>query len=464
MTIIDQPELATPPQHWPGERVATSGRLVGVEHEYVLRRGTERVDARRNVDLTRLANPALDPGDPNARRLAWGGVVTFDGPELEVVTPPLETRPGFATRVAADCSRGRRDVEDFLPDGVTLEGFSTHLNVSVTPGREITVAKRFIKAFSAAMMLLLDGADSPGILVRPRPGRLEIGGEFQDGTSLITALVFATGATRCCDVPRRQWNHSTRHELATLNPKIEQAVERFGWFIDRTAFGPDLYQDGRSATLPLRGGGTITAQNHLTESWHQAHLALTGDLDNTELDLVDDIIDGRFPLPSDTPQVATEQHTASGLTRSIKPTSTGFDLSPSPFGSLITPRVRRSLRLTAEVVTWGFVVFTLTDGTRTCHLTIPGTELETFLGHLDDGTLDTELRHRLDRPRRTKLARASQTGSVDAYRDLPNPAALLPPERDPGTGRFPRGSGGNGIRQHVPEDFASLPKFPEALE
>lgn len=469
MTIIDGLTQPTPVPHDPV--AGAPGHLVGVEHEFVLRRGAKRLDARRTLDLALVAGPALDPGDPNARRLPWGGVITFDGPEIEVVTPPSVTEPGFAQRVVDDCARGRHDIEAFLPDGITLEGFSTHLNVSVTPGREIAVARRFIHMFSAAMMLLLDGADSPGTLVRPRPGRLEIGGEFQDGPSLMAALIFATGATRCCDVPRRRWNHEARRPDAVLEPKVERAVERFGWFIDRTGFGGDLYRDGRDAILPVRGGGMIDAQDHLDSSWQRAKLALAGDLGDIERNLVDAVVSGHRPLPSDmsvatpgtraveeTPRTppavaATVDRTPRSLIGALDTppalgagTTLGSSCSrPSPFGALITPWVHGSLCLTAEVVTWGFVVFALTDGSRSCHLTVPGPELGSFLDDLDDGTLDAALQRHLVRPRRAKLARASQTGSVDAYRDLPSPAALLPSERDPGTGRFPRGGAGGGV-------------------
>ncbi len=336
-------------------------------------------------------------------------------------------------QVAEDCARGRRDLEAFLPDGVTLEGFSTHLNVSVTPGRELAVARRFIATFSAAMMLLIDGADSPGILVRPRPGRLEIGGEFQDGQALTAALHFVAGATHCCDVSRRQWRHEKRRYGAELVPKVERAVERFGWFIDRNAFGNDLYRHGRATILPLAGGATISAQHHLSSSWKRARLRLPTDLHDVEGRLIEDH--------------ATSGSHASHRTTSSASADPKCDAGPrpSPFGSLINPRVRGALHLTAEVVTWGFVVFALSDGTRRCHLTVPGPELEAFLDGVDNGTLDSELHRHLDRPHRAKLSRATQTGSVDAYRELPNPAALLPPERDPGTGRFPRGHGGGGI-------------------
>ena len=108
------------------------------------------------------------------------------------------------------------------------------------------------------------------------------------------------------------------------------------------------------------------------------------------------------------------------------------------------------MRLEAEVVTWGFVVFDVTDGPDRCHLSVPGPELESFLDRLDHGLLDGDLGRWLRRPHRAKLSKASQTGSSQAYRDLADPSSLLPAERDPVTGRFLRGAGGGGAGGNRP--------------
>lgn len=45
-------------------------------------------------------------------------------------------------------------------------------------------------------MLLLDRASSSGIYLRPRPGRLEICGEFADGVRLRAVSAFVAGSVR----------------------------------------------------------------------------------------------------------------------------------------------------------------------------------------------------------------------------------------------------------------------------
>ena len=89
-------------------------------------------------------------------------------------------------------------------------------------------------------MLLIDRRDSPGLLVRPRPGQLELGGEYVSGARLRAAAAFAAESTRAA-VQRRT--------PPCLDVVLDAAVERYGWFVDRNAFGIDLYRDGRATVL-----------------------------------------------------------------------------------------------------------------------------------------------------------------------------------------------------------------------
>lgn len=419
-------------------RIASSvsgvGRVVGVEHEYVLRGDDGQLDARRVVPITAIGVPARDPGDPNARRLSNGGVVTLDGPEVEVVTPPVRIAPGFLDVVTAHLDTGVGDLGVVLPDRVHLEGFSTHLNVAVTPGRERRVAKRFIEYFSAAMMLLIDDVDSPGVLIRPRPGRVEIGGEFRQGPALRNALVFAAAGVAICDQPRRAFGRDVA-PLAVLTPRVDDAVERYGWFIDRTGFGDDLYATGRSTLLPTRDHGRITAQQHLTATWEVIRTVITDHLDPHDIDNITNTIHGHDNLPCETPAQA------SPVTQVGQPS---HESPVSVFASLIDPRTRGSVTVTPVVVTWAFAVFTITDGTRTCHLPVRAERLDRFLDDLDHGRLDDELHTHLVRPRRARLNKPSQTGTGHAYRQMGIPGGLLSPEREPITGRIIRDGPGAG--------------------
>src|SRR5690606_26367511 len=72
------------------------GPWMGVEHEFrvVDRRGV--VDFRRLVGTLEVGAGDLDPGDARARRLDSGALLTADGREAEIATPPVELRGGFS--------------------------------------------------------------------------------------------------------------------------------------------------------------------------------------------------------------------------------------------------------------------------------------------------------------------------------------------------------------------------------
>ena len=89
---------------------------------------------------------------------------------------------------------------------------------------------------------------------------MELGGEFMDGVRLEACVAFALGSVLACTA-------AIRDGQALSAPEIRGTVlpddRRFGWFLDRRAFGCDLYAEGRAAILPVAGGGTVTAQSHL---------------------------------------------------------------------------------------------------------------------------------------------------------------------------------------------------------
>ncbi len=262
----------------------------GVEHEYRVLSDRGPVDARAIIDDLDLG-PRVDPTDPHAHRGPWGGVITADGAEAEVATPPVLLGPGAVATVAALAHRGRAVLDDALGDDRWLEGYSTHLNVSAPRRGDRRVATRFARVFAAPLMLLLDRSTSPGLLVRPRPGRLELGGEFADSTELEVALTFAIGAALASRSAR------PLRGLA-LDVDLEPARERYGWYVDRRAFGADLYTLGRSTPLRLSGSGaTILAGRHLEVTWSAARPRLVGLLGADELALVDAVVGSSEPLP-----------------------------------------------------------------------------------------------------------------------------------------------------------------------
>ena len=263
-----------------------------MEHEYVVNGPAGPIDVRTIVDGLDLGVRA-DPTDRHAQRCAWGGVVTADGAEAEVATPPVEVAPGAVAQVVALATLGRTTLADALGDGCRLEGYSTHLNVSAPRHGDQRLALRFATVFAPALMLLLDGPTSPGLLVRPRPGRLELGGEYCEGRALEAALTFAIGGTLAAARMSRRASRDLAVEVS-----LQAAVERYGWYVDRRAFGCDLYALGRDA--PLRAAGSTerrTAGEQLERTWGLARAALVGRVDTADLVAVDEIVTGDGPLP-----------------------------------------------------------------------------------------------------------------------------------------------------------------------
>ena len=163
----------------------------------MLDRTAEPIDFRKLIGTLGLPGGGLDPADPNAHHLPSGLLLTADGPEAEIATPPV---PLTGRHAHGRCRRGptkaRPHLVSALPLGFGIEGYSTHLNVAVR-GDVVAIATLFARRFSVGMMLMLDRGESPGLLVRPRPGRLELGGDFAEGEQLRAALTFAAAARAC---------------------------------------------------------------------------------------------------------------------------------------------------------------------------------------------------------------------------------------------------------------------------
>jgi hypothetical protein len=111
-------------------------------------------------------------------------------------------------------------------------------------------------------------------LVRPRPGRTELCGEFIENESLAAAAGFVAGTTRACAAAVRR--PGARTVLPPrLDVRLARAMHRYGWYVDRRAFGTDLYAASqRAASAPsgprwAEGRGGRHAQTHW---FRHAHL------------------------------------------------------------------------------------------------------------------------------------------------------------------------------------------------
>src|SRR5437870_2735323 len=89
--------------------------IVGVEHEYRVTIGGERVDFRDVIHSIRWDGLRIDPADTNAYRLHSGLALTADDEEAEIASPPVAVAPGFGDELCSWVAEGRRALKEKLP-------------------------------------------------------------------------------------------------------------------------------------------------------------------------------------------------------------------------------------------------------------------------------------------------------------------------------------------------------------
>ena len=361
-------------------------RRVGLEHEFrVSAANGEAVDFRGLINGLRLGQPNLDPADPNAFRLPSGAAVTCDGREAEIALPPITVAPGFTREVRSRAESERVALAARLAPGFEIEGVSTHISVSVPNGLARDVCRLYAHTFAPQMMLMLDRRDSPGLLVRPRPGRVELGGEYITGGALSAATLFAVGSVLACERALRGHEASMPPSMAVA---LEPARARFGWYVDRRAFGGDLYAEGRSALLTDIDDRHLTAQELLELAWEAARRALGQLADARERADTASTVTGAVPLPCE------------GLVQDRAARDHLQALPQSAYGAATQTRRRPMAEIAPVMLTWDVCAFVVLDRpqARTCFAVVPGQQLAGFLHDLDAGHLDRTITAFLRRP------------------------------------------------------------------
>ncbi len=407
------------------------GGLLGLELEFSARSGEGgRVHFGSLIHRLALDGSALDPGDPNAYRCSWGGVITSDGAEAEIATPPVPTRPGFASQIRSWAQTGEAELRRAIPAGIELTGYSAHFSAAMPARLNEPVCRLYAETFAVGLMLLMERADSPGLLIRPRPGRTELCGEFVAGEPLPAVAAFVAGSTRACAAAVRR--QSAGKQLPPgLEVRLAPAVHRYGWYVDRRAFGTDLHAASRRTLLPRVSGGTISAQAHLELAWAAARQALAEDAADTDVRAADAMVAGSLPLPGEDRLLVGPDRREPG---------DGVRLGPGDLADretlLLDPRTRPGFALRPVSATWDFTVFAANSRERTAYVCVPRDSLPGFVDRLEHGALDDAIAGYLARPaRRQVLSAHRQTGHLGIYDRMGAPAELLAPERDPQTGR-----------------------------
>jgi hypothetical protein len=420
--------VARAPHRSPDHRAAAARApvgavMLGLEHEYRVRSPDgEIVDFRRLIDSLPIDGRKLDPYDQYCRRCRWGGNITADDGEAEVAIPPVPLTRGFTRQVDRWAERAKAELIGVLPAGHQLEGWSTHISVSVPERINDDVSRLFARRFGADLLLLMGRDVSLGLLVHPRKGRIELGSEFVDGANLRAALAFSVGAVLACVVALE--NPGTQLWPPLIDARVRRAARRFGWWVGRASFGSDILQEGRSTVLPLMRGGTISAQDHLEAAWQIARAALHTAGLGADARAADPVVAGTRALPLD--QASPEAIVVRApLARRTRETA---------FGGLLVPRHRADLSVMAQLTTWDFTIFRIWRGAARSYRAVPRGELAAFLTDLDSGALDAELAATLERDGEgeTSVLRGwEQAAKGGAFRILGPTIEFTPPERAP---------------------------------
>jgi hypothetical protein len=218
-------------------------------------------------------------------------------------------------------------------------------------------------------------------------------------------------------------------------------VHRYGWYVDREAFGTDLHAAGRRALLPRAAGGTICAQSHLELAWAAARQALAEDAAAADLQAADAMVNGSLPLPAELGRL--DEAPGGQRDGDIRFLLEGALVPDAPPPH---EHARPGFTLRPVAATWDFTVFEATGPARSAYACIPRDSLPAFAAAVEDGALDDAIAAYLALPSRRRVLSASrQTARPGLYDQMGAPAGLLAPERDPQTGR--QESGGQGAKQ-----------------
>jgi hypothetical protein len=398
---------------------APARSAAGIEHEYRVMRGGQQVDFRTIVHDLGLGPRDLDPLDAHAYHLASGIAVTADRLEAEVVTPPVELHRDHPAELESRAAAGRAELETRLAPGDRLDGFSTHVSVSVTSAQCEEVALLYARTFAPALTMLMDRADSPGVLVRPRPGRLELCGEFVTGPNLRAAITFAVGSVRAC---MDAVSGAPERLPPAVRLRLEPARARYGWYVGHRAIGARRKPLGRATRFRLADRRMTSAQLHLEACWRIARSVLERDgiVDALHLRTVDDLVAGRAMLPCE----------------SGSPDRRGGPdpSSPHAFGALIGPVTRNGFALAPVMVTWRTAVLLVgaRSRERMAFACVPGAQVRAFVEQLDVGALDDAIEQYLAMERTPRrLAGLDQTAEPGLFDELGSRHELLPLERAP---------------------------------
>lgn len=233
--------------------------MLGVEQEFELFDRGRPIDFRTEFPraIGRAASIPFRNCD-SAAIVEAGYMLCCDGRDAEFATAPIELRGSGPIDLANEVLRCRTHMLEALRKQGRREvrGYSTHLSISVPAGRERELAEAAAARIGPALILLMEGPRSPGLLIRTRRGRLEIGSEYMDDPQrLAAAIVLLAGAVHARLNNQPAWEQLPQLKLMHW----EEAVTRPGIYLPQDAYGESIHDLGGAARLELEGGGKIGA-------------------------------------------------------------------------------------------------------------------------------------------------------------------------------------------------------------
>ncbi|MEX2177293.1 MAG: hypothetical protein WD801_01190 [Gemmatimonadaceae bacterium] len=206
MTKVERAEERARPQPQP-----VSLGAMGIESEFMVHLDGQPVKPEEVFKSpTNIVRATMMHRTGHSYHLPTGGAVYFDTGVIEIATGMIEIDLGCAARAGRSLWENIRYLRTELDEweqthghAVELSGFSSHYNVSFTPGaRERTedcsvetLALLLTYILPVPVMLLAANRRSTGIGVRPRGNRVEVTADFTPDASLMIAT-----ATLCVGI------------------------------------------------------------------------------------------------------------------------------------------------------------------------------------------------------------------------------------------------------------------------
>ena len=256
---------------------ATPSRaVIGLEAEFNLFiNGSRRRPEQVFGDPSRLVRRRMIPRSGKSFQLPAGGAIYFDTGVIEVATPIVELERGCcyrATRLLWEQIRYlRRELDDWAKRHkcqCTLQGFSTHYNLSFLTARRSKVQNAKTLAYLLAhilpvpVILLATNRKSSAVGVRPRGNRIEVTVDFTPDPALMLATcAFIAGAMetvlRWEDFRLRQLGRHGLPRIARF--RLRKHSSRRGWRVTADSLGRNPFVSNINEPLwKLRDGRTLS--------------------------------------------------------------------------------------------------------------------------------------------------------------------------------------------------------------